>query len=72
MICPDCSEEMDTGNFTIHGSLGGFLLFGFSEQQLYFKRDGQKKELRILEDHNTRHGCLCRTIIVRNVSSPME
>ena len=73
--CPECTTEMEAGSIKIHGSLGGFLLFGLSEQQLYFKRQGQKKEIRILEDHNTREGFRCpncRTIVVKNVSSPME
>jgi hypothetical protein len=75
MECPDCSQSMDFGSFKIHGSIGGFLIFGLSEEQLYFQKEGEKKEKRILEDNNTRPGFRCpncKTIIVRDVSSPMD
>ena len=43
MKCPTCETEMESGYSKVHGTVGGFLMFGFSHQHLWFKGKGDKE-----------------------------
>lgn len=45
--CTYCKGELKNGHVSIHGTFGGFMLFGLSHQNLYFKSDSGK-EIKIL------------------------
>ncbi|MFK5924851.1 MAG: PF20097 family protein [Verrucomicrobiota bacterium] len=44
MKCPRCKNDMAKGEAAVHGTLGGFMLFGLSHQHLWFFK-GHKDEL---------------------------
>lgn len=43
LTCPYCGEQLIEGSAEIQGTVWGFLLVGLSYQNLYFKRQGEKK-----------------------------
>ena len=45
--CPYCNTSLKSGQARIHGTVGGFLVYGFSHQNLYFMSDSGK-EIKIL------------------------
>lgn len=56
--CPYCKEKLKNGYVSIHGTLGGFLLFGLSHQNLYFKTESEK-EIKILNSNVTTPSMRC-------------
>ena len=60
MKCPNCNVEMEPGQAQVKGSLLGFLIIGFSHQNLYFKSsDGSTKEV-VIPSGGKRSGHYCR------------
>lgn len=45
MICPECSQKMESGTSIVEGTFTGFLFVGFSYQHLFFKKSKGKKEM---------------------------
>lgn len=58
MKCPYCEGEMAAGTALVRGTLVGFLLFGISEQHLWFQRDDLPKQ-RIIESGEESPGHQC-------------
>jgi hypothetical protein len=48
IVCPFCGATMQVGVASIHGTLLGFLVIGFSHQSLWFRPDGARKEVEAL------------------------
>ncbi|MCT4644600.1 MAG: PF20097 family protein [Carboxylicivirga sp.] len=55
--CPYCKGKLETGQ-AIHGTVGGFLLFGLSYQNLYFKPESEK-EIKILGSNGSTSALRC-------------
>lgn len=58
MNCPYCQGEMAPGTASVKGTLIGFLIFGLSEQHLWFQRDDSPKQ-RIIASNDERPGHQC-------------
>jgi hypothetical protein len=58
--CPYCEGPLVSGNVSIHGSLGEFLLFGFSFHNLFFKPD-KGDEIMVLGSAQTAPAMRCGT-----------
>ena len=72
--CPYCEGEMVSGRVFIHGRLIDFLLVGWSSQQLWFARDSNPKEERILsswgDDAAEGHRCTaCGAVLIKSISA---
>ena len=68
MQCPACQSPMTPGTVDIHGNSLGFLLVGFSWQELYFKPEPDAKAESILAPSETRYAfrCpACRLVVIR-------
>ncbi|WP_289056275.1 PF20097 family protein [Carboxylicivirga marina] len=65
--CPYCKGKLKTGQVNIHGTLGGFLVFGLSYQNLYFKTESEK-EIKILGSNDVTPALRCGScgIVVLN------
>ena len=67
--CPNCGGELQRGRLVIRGTLGGFVLFGFSHQHLWWTDvDGTpaSKE-RVIDSGNYRWArrCIaCKTVVL--------
>jgi hypothetical protein len=57
-VCPYCGDEMDIGKVKIQGTFGGFLLFGFSYQHLYYV-DQNENENRIMKSRAQKEAYFC-------------
>ncbi len=57
MKCPDCQQNMDRGRVQVRGSFLGFLVVGFSAQDLYFDQ-GRESDL-VLGTRERRDACQC-------------
>jgi hypothetical protein len=58
ILCPYCGSLMKSGRAEIHGTTLGFLVAGFSYENLYFKTEDEK-EIRILESQNSTPSLRC-------------
>ena len=56
--CPNCNNKMTLGYASIHGTFVGFLFFGFSYQNLYFRAEGEK-EIKVLDSGCTSTALKC-------------
>lgn len=56
--CPYCNGKLKNGQANIHGTVGGFLLFGFSCENLYFKSESEK-EIEILGSNSSTPSMRC-------------
>lgn len=56
--CYNCNGNLKKGNARIHGTIGGFLIFGLSHENLYFKADDEK-EIKILGSGGTTPALRC-------------
>lgn len=56
--CPYCDGSMISGQSRIHGTFGGFLIYGFSYENLYFKPDSGE-EIKILGSTETSSALRC-------------
>ena len=56
--CPYCKGKLKTGQANIHGTVGGFLLFGLSYQNLYFKPESEK-EIKVLGSNGSTPALRC-------------
>ena len=56
--CPYCDSDLKSGQATIHGTVVGFLVFGFSHQNLYFKTD-TGEEIKILGSNKSTPAMRC-------------
>jgi len=54
--CPYCGTEMIPGESFIRGTLFGFLLFGWSHQYLWFRREGERRKEVIIRTGDSRPG----------------
>ena len=57
--CPYCSALMVPGKARVHGTFLGFLLHGFSYQNLWFRRDDATDEEEIVPSGGSRAGHQC-------------
>lgn len=48
MTCPDCGEQMVRGAIKVRGTKGGFLMFGFSWQHLWWIGSDERPDRRRL------------------------
>lgn len=66
--CPNCNNIMRGGKVEIHGTVGGFFVFGLSHQHLWFEpSDGSYKEKIVLESNGNSKASFCdkcKTIIL--------
>ncbi len=58
MKCPVCQVEMEKGTARVHGTVVGFILFGFSYQHLWFEHSSGNEE-RILASNEQCPGYRC-------------
>lgn len=60
MVCPKCGLEMESGAIEVRGTAGGFLIFGFSYQHLWWYPggDGRRQSRRRLLRTNERGSAL--------------
>jgi DNA-directed RNA polymerase subunit RPC12/RpoP len=56
--CPYCNGKLKKGKASIHGTVGGFLLYGLSHENLYFKSESEM-EIEVLGSNNTTPSMLC-------------
>jgi vacuolar-type H+-ATPase subunit F/Vma7 len=56
--CPYCNGKLKNGQVSIHGTVGGFLLFGLSYENLYFKSESES-EIKVLSSNNTTPSLRC-------------
>lgn len=56
--CPYCDGKLKSGQARVHGTLGGFLIYGISHQNLYFK-DESGKEIKILASGKSTPSMRC-------------
>ncbi len=58
MECPVCKKEMIKGQVSLKGTLSGFLMFGFSQKELYFESSGYE-DLKVMSlyDKKVCHHC---------------
>lgn len=68
--CPYCAGDMVPGRVSIHGRLIDFLLAGLSSEQLWFARDGDPKEEKVLsswgDDAAAGYRCgSCGAVLIR-------
>jgi len=56
--CPYCNGKLINGQVNIHGTVGGFLLYGLSYENLYFKSESEK-EIKILGSNNSTPSLRC-------------
>jgi hypothetical protein len=58
--CPKCDNIMVGGKSKIHGTIGGFFVFGLSHQHLWFEpSDGSYKEKIVLEPNRYTKSSFC-------------
>lgn len=69
--CPYCDSDLKSGQATIHGTVVGFLVFGFSHQNLYFKTD-TGEEIKILGSGKSTPAMRCENcgIVTLNLDYP--
>ncbi len=58
LTCPYCNGDLVTGEARIHGTFGGFLLYGLSYENLYFKTH-TGEEIKILGSTEVAPSLLC-------------
>lgn len=56
--CPYCNGKLKNGQASIHGTVGGFLVFGLSYENLYFKSESEK-EIKVLGSNNSTPSMRC-------------
>lgn len=72
--CPYCNTPLTSGYAEIHGTALGFLIAGYSYENLYFRRENEE-EVKILEsgDSTTALRCeSCGVVILNTVNSFLE
>jgi hypothetical protein len=58
--CPICNNLMTAGKASIHGTICGFIVFGFSHQHLWFEpSDGGFKEKMVLDSNGSTISAYC-------------
>ena len=73
MKCPYCGGEMVPGTAVVRGTTLGFLLFGFSEQHLWFRKVSGGRDEKIVPSSGERAGyqCTeCRAVIIQGDEEP--
>lgn len=62
MNCGKCDEEMADGKVEVHGTIGGFLLFGWSLQHLYWYASDRvgRKATMVVGSGRARDAWACR------------
>ena len=60
MKCPNCNMEMEPGQAQVKGTLLGFLIIGFSHQNLYFRSAEGGVNEKIIRSGGKRSGYYCR------------
>lgn len=69
MRCPVCEENMVRGRVVIKSSMGSMLLFGVSDQSLYFEEEGGmgKNMKPVMPSAEVKEGfrcAACKTIVI--------
>ena len=59
MLCPACNTPMTPGVAEIRGNSLGFLLVGFSWQELYFKAGDEEDDVSLLAPNEPRRAFRC-------------
>jgi predicted RNA-binding Zn-ribbon protein involved in translation (DUF1610 family) len=63
VACPTCGETMRRGHLTVRGTIVGFLLIGFSAQNLYFRwrgrGDSKHQDVKLIESGGTKTAFHC-------------
>ena len=67
--CPYCNGTLKSGEAKIHGTLTGFLFFGFSYQNLYFKPESGE-EVEVLGSRESTPAMRCEEcgVVVLNMN----
>ena len=72
MNCPACQHEMKPGRVSVHGTLGGFLLAGYSLQDCWFEAyERDAGEQTVIESGGERSGYRCpqcHTVVILSSS----
>ncbi len=61
MECGNCGAEMDDGRAEVHGTTGGFMIFGWSYQHLFWysaDRDTRRRQ-RLIGSGRSRKAWAC-------------
>ena len=65
--CPYCNHKLTSGQANIHGTFGGFLFYGLSYENLYFKSESNE-EVKILASNKSTPAMRCENceIVILN------
>lgn len=72
--CPYCNTPLTSGYAEIHGTALGFLIAGYSYENLYFRRENEE-EIKILESGGSTAALRCEScgvVILNTVNSFLE
>ena len=67
--CPHCGGRLEVGNVAVHGTFWGWILVGWSYQQLWFQPH-LGEERRVLQSGESRQGWRCADCGFVGVASP--
>jgi predicted RNA-binding Zn-ribbon protein involved in translation (DUF1610 family) len=70
MNCPECNAEMVKGVAQVRGTIIGFLVFGFSSQDLYFDRDNSSSMVLYSRQKKNAFQCpKCQGVYIPRLST---
>lgn len=69
MKCPQCNMEMVEGKAQVRGTFSGFLIFGYSCQDLYFDQNNKSSLVLISRENRKSFQCpKCSGVFIPGLS----